>query len=454
MRRTIRVLVCLCASVALLMGASAVSARKPPPHGDIAPLGAVADVLVDPAHKKVFVASGPDAATPRIAVAGLNGDVKGWFNGLPAATDLTIDGDTLYALMPGVPAVGVIDIPSLEEADEIELRVEPVSHAPTLVFANDRLWYVTCRNDPVEIVSLDPATGLSLQYPIRDVGCPKLFAAQDNPDTIVALEYPGAIPMLSIIDVSTPVPVVARQQRLSEGPRDFEIAPDGSSVYATRGSRVEEYSIEDFSLLAQYSVAGTTPFAIDVSESGNRVAVAGSTYDDWQVDVFERGGGDPIDEYRFPHGEEWSEFALHPDESTRRQELYLLSVMSYRNGPLNLVVTGPTKMEVKFNRAYSRRGGRYKFHRGVSPVLVTRVRPVHRRVPVTLHVAYRYGRYTWAEIGQQDFKLDDTGRLAVRFPASLFRFRPGDVYRVYVEFHGDGAHPPAYSGQKYMTFTR
>lgn len=422
---------------------------RAPYHGERLPFAGYYSMLSDPAHKKVFVSSGTRGHG--LAAFDLDGRLLAWFDGLPAVEGMVVYGDNLYALLPGASAISVIDIPTLKETREI-----PLQEAGTgdLVVANGHLWYVNCAPGDPKLVSLDPENDFAIASRLDIGDCPHLRVGDPEGALIVAWQEIDT-PAVSEIDVSGPLPVVARQISRKGYTWDLAVSPDNRTIFLTDGDLMESLDVGTFALQAYFMTQGSSDgrtFRVAVSPDGRQIAlrtVGEHTY----TTVYDVSHQYIVTEYQTHSASvTWgTALAFDPVEDGKTPHIYALESNSGSDRNV-FVELSPSKLDTRARRAYRHDGHHYLFHVGVSPVLVARLRPVHRHVGVMLHVLYRYPQGIWEEVGTQRFYLDDSSRVAIRFPASLLR--AGDRYALYMRFPGDGAHRAARSHLEQLRITR
>lgn len=246
-------------------------------------------IVVADAAQRVFVSS-PGAST--VTVTDLGGRSVGSL-AVPGAGAMVVDGGTLYVAATTGGTIEAFDTATLASAGSFGggSLVRPVS----LVKAGGRLWTTTgsCGTS-VRLVSIDPATGATATFSLRDIDrCPALFTSPTDPNLVLGFDR-GGDPTIDRLDVSSGSPVVTASLYVSAGPTgDAQVLPDGQSFTLASGYpyQIDTFSVNPLQIQAAPTyVTGTYPNAVRATAGNGGLLAAGrnSSYDD-DIDVFRLG---------------------------------------------------------------------------------------------------------------------------------------------------------------------
>ncbi|RZU73142.1 hypothetical protein EV384_1541 [Micromonospora kangleipakensis] len=220
-------------AVAVLLSGLAVLPASPAAAGATAsvplPIDRAVAVALDEAHGRLFVSAGPDRN--EVLVTDLAGTEVRRLTGLPGASGLLLDGDTLYVALHGAGAIAAFDTSTLAETRRWSL---PVDACPDdLALTADRLVFTAHHCNPAIggswLGTLDRASGKVTQRLSIDEDL--VIAANPASNGLVAVADTYASPSnLLVYDVRGDEPTALRGSQDRVNVDDLAMAPDGRSV--------------------------------------------------------------------------------------------------------------------------------------------------------------------------------------------------------------------------------
>ncbi|MER5604284.1 beta-propeller fold lactonase family protein [Streptomyces sp. NPDC002265] len=260
------------------------------------PIGvdSVIDTVVDGAHQHLYISSGNV-----ISVADYTGKVVTTLTGLSGVSDLQLspDGSTLYAAVPGADKIVAFDTTTLTQTAEYPTgdRTAPRRIALT----EGRIWFGYGDQwesglGEVDLTTDPAAVTLDLAGDHDFASTPMLYADPANPDTLVALDGGISSGPIVVYDVSSGTPAIRVTADKGGFYRDGALTPDGQSiVVAGPGNRaVTEYRLSDLQEVHEYPVKDE-PETVSVAPDGTVAATALDTENTGDTYVFPGGADAP-----------------------------------------------------------------------------------------------------------------------------------------------------------------
>jgi hypothetical protein len=242
--------------------------------GKALPLTGFGHMVVDGAHKHVFVTGSSSDST--IAVRNEDGTSAGTITGESGAGGMVLDGGTLYVARCGWGVIDEIDTATLTKTGSFSA---PVGGTCDLAEAGGVLWFSDSTDQQfghLESVSLDSS------HTVTDTGrnlYQMIFATTPvHPDWLVVGESQSDPTSVWVLDVTDPANVTTVTHNLSlvgggGNLGDMAITPDGGTLFTADGS---PYELDAFSLpgLTAAGVYPTAPYptAVAVSPDGSQAA--------------------------------------------------------------------------------------------------------------------------------------------------------------------------------------
>jgi hypothetical protein len=310
------------------------------------PITHYSHMLVDPAHRQLFITSGPGSSS--ILVTDYSGQTVATIPNEPGATGLALssDGSTVYAALADADAVSAISTSTLTETTRYATGT---GTEPTYVaYTSGRIWFGYGAPAQGGIGSIDPSTSAATvtlnAAPGNWYSAPMLTASPGG--ELVAGEPHQSPVQLASYDVSSgTATVLAPEQFLysASNLNSVAITPDGKDVVIASGYPYyhQVYRVTDLTADGTYPTTNY-PGAVSISGDGS---VAAGTYANNEIFVFAPGTSTPLNTYNF--GSDWLAVdgaALTPD----RSELFAITLAGGPTGTptLNIIPNpggpGPT----------------------------------------------------------------------------------------------------------------
>jgi hypothetical protein len=309
------------------------------------PITNYSHMLVDTAHKHLFIASGSGSST--ILVTDYAGQTVATIPNEPGAAGLALSGDgsTVYAALTNGDAVSAISTSTLAETARYSTGT---GTDPTYIaYTSGRIWFGYGAATQGGIGSIDPSTSpTTVTLNAVNAAVNSWYAApmlSATPGGELVAGEPGQSPVqLASYDVSSGTAKVLAPEKFMISPEadnlgSLQVTPDGKDVVTASGYPYQHqvFRLSDLSLVGTYP---TTNYPNSVSISGDG-SVAAGTFSSDEIFVFAPGGNTPLNTYNL--GANWLEtdgVALTPDGS----ELFAVTMAGGYGGQLTLnIIPGP-----------------------------------------------------------------------------------------------------------------
>lgn len=301
-------------------------------------------IVVDQAHKHVFISGGSSANT--VVVTNFHGDVVKRIDGQSGATGLALaaDGGHVYAALAAGDAVSVIDTGTLAETARIATAAQTCP--TTLTRTGQYLWFGygcgSSWNGGVGRIATaaSPATVTLNQTPDSAFqGAPLVVSPTADAGPVVAAQPALSLSTTAVfaVDAGT-LHAGASGTVAGSNLADVAVTPDGSVLYAAAGSQtsVAGFATADLASRGAYST-GHFPNAVASSTDGQYLAV-GIYSADHKVLVFKVGGTTPVRAVGLSNS---TTAARGLAFSTDSKELFV--IVDGADGPALRVVDDPTE---------------------------------------------------------------------------------------------------------------
>jgi hypothetical protein len=310
-RRILSLITCI---AALLLGMSTSPAGADEASSTTTPMCDLSDMVVDGPNRHVFLSQGwircfenPPAPGETVEVMNFDGTPVGSINA-PFASGMAIGGPNVYATLPDVGKIAIIDRTTVERAGA--LSVSPYLTPRALEFAGGKLWFShDCGSGEasggIGWVNTD-GTGLGNAPSSTDIpSCPNdLVADPADPESLYAFrssEGSTDAHTLYRYDISSGEPALVLKRSFAHPIADIAVSPGGQTVavaqdFATGQDRFVEVASEDFTQTGRsFPTANGPPRAAAYDPTGGFLAVGQrhSVYQqrDPQVLVYSTGTG-------------------------------------------------------------------------------------------------------------------------------------------------------------------
>jgi hypothetical protein len=355
------------------------------------PIAQYSHMLVDPAHKHLFITSGSGSST--ILVTDYAGQTVATIPNEPGATGLALSGDgsTVYAALASGDAVSAISTSTLAETARYATGT---GTDPTYVaYTSGKIWFGYGAAAQGGIGSIDLSTSPATVALNAAAGswyaAPMLSATPSG--ELVAGEPSQSPVELASYDVSSGTAAVLAPQKFLTSPEadnmaSLQVTPDGKDVVIASGYPYYQqvYRVSDLSVDGTYP---TTFYPNSVSISADGSVAAGTFSGSNEIFVFGPGGSTPLNTYNF--GSNWlapDGAALSPDGS----ELFAVTTAGGPTGapslniipgpeqtPSTLSLTGPAKAKPRQPITLSGTLGGTSPYAGGQTLHVTRIDKAH-----------------------------------------------------------------------------
>ncbi|POX51224.1 YncE family protein [Streptomyces sp. Ru72] len=275
------------------------------------PISSYRDMVVDAAHQQVFLS---DPFGGSVLVTDYTGQVVKQIGGEAGAWGMALSSDstTLYVALRDAGAIAAIDTATLQETARYDTGTGAGAYAgPTsLASAGGKIWFgysTDSWNGALGSLDLSGAQPVVARGQGLDTfrGSPRLAAAPQDPDTLVAAESDGNAATLAVYDVSSGQADV-RAKRVDPGPegctslRDLALTPDGARVVVACASPYyhQAFRTADLADDGRYTT-GHYPDSVAIAPDGTIAAgVDGASSPD--VYLFTQGGSTAFKTWDFP----------------------------------------------------------------------------------------------------------------------------------------------------------
>jgi hypothetical protein len=292
------------------------------------PITGAYQMLVDPVHQHLFIASGANS----VLVMNYSGQTVATIANEPGATGLALssDGSTVYAALAGGDAISAISTSTLIENTRYATGT---GTDPTYVaYTSGKIWfgYGGAIAGTGAIGSIDPSTSpatVTLDVTNASVNtwiAAPMLTASPNGDLVVGEPNQNPIQIASY-DVSSGTPAVLAAPRIipnSDFLSSMQITPDGKDVVIAGSSNSSHqiFQVSDLSLAGAYPTV-TNPDAVSIAINGTVAAGTNQNIADpcacsssSEVFLFAPGGSTPLYTHVF-QSEILSDVAIAPDGS-------------------------------------------------------------------------------------------------------------------------------------------
>ncbi|MET9349589.1 Ig-like domain repeat protein [Streptomyces termitum] len=268
------------------------------------PVSSVGDMVVDGVHQKIFIS---DPSQGKIVATDYAGQVLGTFPGLSGVTGLALSADSksLYAAVPGVDAVVVLDT---ETGAETARYATGEGTDPKFVAeAGGRIWFGYGTQYDGDIGSVDtsgeaPVVTLEQDAGMNYSGAPRLAVSPTDPNVLAAASsyYHWFRVGAYEVGTGTAVRTARTAENLPGGTiNDLAFTPDGKRIVtAGAGNRHKVWQLSDLTQAGEYASADHGS-AVAVAADGTVAAGSDAPYDP-DVFVYRPGDTKPVRQYDFP----------------------------------------------------------------------------------------------------------------------------------------------------------
>lgn len=267
------------------------------------PLPGYGAMVVDDAHKHVFISSGPTGNS--IAVTDMYGRYQKSINSEPGANGLALsaDGTKLYVALSQGDGIGVIDTATL--APIARYTTGPQSCPTYLARTGAIIWYgYGCENDwqgkigKLDTTADNPTPEPDKQGDVLFDRAPLVASATPETGPLIAGQLTLSLSNLHVYDVKDGnLDPGASGEVVGSNLNDVSLTGDGKTMFTASGSRdhVEAFATENLSRDGAYATAAH-PNAVAVSPDNAFLAAApGANSDDATgVFVYPIGGSQPV----------------------------------------------------------------------------------------------------------------------------------------------------------------
>lgn len=287
-------------SAAVMLAAATALMIAPAAHANVGglPLTGFGAIVVDQAHKHVFVTGGSDDNS--VVVTDFSGSVVKQITGEFGADGLALsaDGGTVYAALSAGDAVSAISTGTLAETARY---TTPAQTCPTTLARTGQFLWIgygcggqfTGGIGRLDTAATAPTVTLGQQGEAVFQGAPLLAAANSGP--VVATQPNLSLSTTDVYSVSGGTLLAGPSGTVAgSNVADIAVTPDGSVLYSTAGSEdhVAGVATADLAGRGSYST-GHFPDAVAVSADGGFVAT-GVFSAAHKVLVFASGGTTPV----------------------------------------------------------------------------------------------------------------------------------------------------------------
>jgi hypothetical protein len=205
------------------------------------------DVVVDNAHRTVFVSGGEDSS--QVVMVDFDGSIKGRLTGISEPSGMEIVGSTLYVAASGAARIERYDLNSFPPTKLSSLSTAPLTDPRHLVYLGGKLWFTSGCNQSGDHVSSMNLNGSGIQDLVDPNAswdfCPRIDGGASAPNRLFVWGEPDYEPSLYEYNVGDDPPTLVKTQwQFASG--DLEPSPSGSTFEMVGCDGVKEYGIDTF----------------------------------------------------------------------------------------------------------------------------------------------------------------------------------------------------------------
>lgn len=263
----------------------------------VLPVKSVGDIVVDGAHKRVYVS---DPTGGKIVVTDYSGAVQATLTGLSGVTGLALSADSgqVYAAVKNGNRIVAVATGTYALTASY-----PVGAAPgDLEVVDGRIWFAHGTNfGSLDISGAEPVVHLAERGDVDFSGAFGMFLASDPavPGVLVA----GNGGTLAVYDVSADGATLRVKGDMDTSVRQLDLTPDGRQVLTSWGDPdygygLGVYSATDLTEQAGYPI-DPYPTAVRIAPDGSVAGGSDSSYEP-DVHIYRPGDQVPVREYDFP----------------------------------------------------------------------------------------------------------------------------------------------------------
>ncbi|GAB2735456.1 Ig-like domain repeat protein [Streptomyces bullii] len=328
-------------SAALAVGSAGQAAAD---SAKILPVKSVGDLVVDGAHRRVYVS---DPASGKIVVTDYSGAVQATVTGLPGVTGLALSADSAQVYAAVKDSDRIVSVETRTYTRTADYALAGADAPADLEVVDGRIWFGYGSDlGSLDLSGAEPVVRLDQEAGAGFWTGPLHLAADPAvPGVLVA----GAAGTLAVYDVTADGAVPRVKGSMDTAVKQLDLTPDGTQVITSwdgsgSGYGLPAYSTTDLTEVASYPIAAY-PNAVAVGPDGS---IAGGSFSWYDPDVHIHRPGDPrpVREYEFPNTGDSSggdtlvdgALAWAPDAS----RVFAVSVNSHGTYTLR-ALTDPTK---------------------------------------------------------------------------------------------------------------
>ncbi|KAB2341252.1 YncE family protein [Actinomadura rudentiformis] len=269
--------------------------------GTVLPLPDYADMVVDNAHKRLFVSGGPSSNA--VVVTDFSGHVKKKLDGQYGATGMVLsaDGGTLYVALAAGDAISAIDTEKLTETARYSTgaRTCPAHLARTgsavwFGYSCDEFW--NGKIGRLDTAASPPAMTHDEQQGVRYQAAPYLVSAGGESGPVVAGSLALSLSSLNVYSVDgADLKKQTSGEVVGSNLSEIDLAPGGADLYSASGSRdhVEAFASANLAGRGSYNT-GAFPNAVAAAPDGAHLATGRRTSLKDDIRVYKVTGSTPV----------------------------------------------------------------------------------------------------------------------------------------------------------------
>ncbi|MCZ0988025.1 hypothetical protein BEK98_09365 [Streptomyces diastatochromogenes] len=264
------------------------------------PVKQTADIVVDGVHQQVFVS---DPSNGKIVVTDYAGNVvKQLTTNLTGVSglELSADSGTLYAAVPGLDAIAVIDTATDTETTRYDVGAD---QPRSVALAGGKLWFGYGGSAAGNIGSVDLA---SEQHEVtlgldNDWSSAPILDAAPGSNVLVGAQTGDSSGKVVSYDVTSGTPNRLASTSAGNSTKDIAVTPNGQDVVVASGYPYQHPVFKTADLTADGSYASDTyPNAVAIAPDGTVAAGVDGWYNP-DIFVYKPGATTSVREYDFPN---------------------------------------------------------------------------------------------------------------------------------------------------------